>query len=99
MKKKRKSLLAAEQAMENLLKRVRYKKPCPSFSIHEIPSYKVESNLPKLSDSVCGQGSKKPEQTYSGSELLGVAVSHKSNLLPISKNGNDAIEVSKMRRQ
>lgn len=98
MKKKRKSLLEAEQAMENLLKRVGFKKPCPSFSVYNIPSYKIESNLPKLSDSVCGQGSKKPEQTYSGSELIGVGVAHKSNLMPVSRNSNDAIEISKMRR-
>ncbi len=96
MKKKRKSLLEAERSMELLLKKVGYKKP--SSSIHEIPSYKSTQKLPPLSDSVCGLGSKKPENVYSGTELIGIGVAHKSNLMPVSKNGKDAIEMSKMRR-
>lgn len=53
--------------------------------------------LPSTSDKV-GNGFKKPAQTYSGEKkLLGIAVMHKSNLVPVFSK-EDAAEISKMRR-
>lgn len=96
-KKKRKSLIEAEKAMEAFLSRVGYKPARDRERIHEIPSYKIENRYP-LSDDICSHVSKKPENIYSGTELLGIGVAHKSNSMPVSKNSNDAIELAKMRR-
>lgn len=99
MKKKNASLIAAEKSMEKFLQRVGYKGGFVGGSIHEIPSYKVKSNLPNTSDTVCGAGPKKPANTYTGDEILGVATMHKSNAVPIRKDSkNAAVEISQMRR-
>lgn len=98
-KKKRASLLAAEKAMDDLLKCVGYTGKTKGISVNEIPDYKVNSNLPKTSDVICGVGPKKQSNRYTGSELLGVATMHKSNAVPIRKDSKEAaIEISQMRR-
>lgn len=96
--KKRASLIAAEQSMEKLLKRVGYTGKLVGSSIHEIPCYKVKSNLPNTSDVICASGTKKQENQYTGNELLGIATMHKSNAVPVRKDSNAAIEISQMRR-
>ncbi len=93
---KSKNLIEAEQYMEKLLKRVGYTGKYKGISVNEIPSYKIEIRH-KTSDIVCSSAPKKEQSIYSGEELIGIAVSHKSNLLPIS-NKEDAIAVSNMRR-
>ena len=98
-KKKRASLIAAEKAMENLLKRVGYTGKNAGQSVNEIPDYKIKSNLPKTSDVICGIGPKKASNKYTGDELLGIATMHKSNAVPIRKDRKEAaIEISNMRR-
>ena len=92
------SLIAAEQSMERLLKKVGYVGKFVGSSIHEIPNYKVKSNLPKTSDIICSSGPKKEENRYTGNELLGIATMHKSNAVPVRKDSNAAIEISQMRR-
>ena len=97
-KTKRASLIEAELAMEKLLKRVGYtgKK---SYPVNEIPIYKVESNLPSTSDRICSNGSKKESIKYTGDEIAGIVVTHKSNLMPIRKdNKQAAVDAAQMRR-
>ena len=98
MKKKRASLIAAEKSMDALLKRVGYKGGFVGGSIHELPTYKDNTNSPKTSDVICGQGAKKPENRYTGNELAGIATMHKSNSVPVRKDSNAAIEIAQMRR-
>lgn len=66
--------------------------------IYEIPDYKVENKV-KLSNSVPQNGAAKEEIFYTGTEIAGIAVTHKSNLVPIRKdNKQAAIDVANMRR-
>lgn len=98
-KKKRASLIAAEHAMEDFLRRVGYTGRTKGCSIHEIPSYKIETNLPKTSDVICGANKRKASNVYTGNELLGIATMHKSNAVPIRKDDKQAaIDISNMRR-
>ena len=99
VKKKRKSLIEAERQMELLLKRVGYTGRYNGESIHEIPDYSIKTSLPKTSDIIPGKTPKRIEQKYSGNEIMGIVVTHKSNLMPIRKdNKQAAIDASQMRR-
>lgn len=99
MKKKRKSLIRAELEMEAFLKKVGYSGKYQGISVNEIPDYRIKVSGPSTSDKIPGATPKKQESKYSGTELLGIAVMHKSNLVPIRKdNKESAVEVSQMRR-
>lgn len=99
MKKKRKSLIEAERRMEQLLAKVGYTGRYKGTIVNEIPDYRVKSNLPKTSDIIPGKTPKKLENVYSGNEIMGIVVTHKSNLMPIRKdNKQAAIDASQMRR-
>lgn len=99
MKNKRKSLIEAERRMEELLIRVGYTGKNKGRSVNEIPNYRVESNLPKTSDTIPGNTPRKFQNTYSGNEIMGISVMHKSNLVPIRRDNKEAaIEVAQMRR-
>lgn len=95
---KRASLIAAEQAMEALLRRVGYTGATKGTRVNEIPNYKIQSNLPPTSDRICAHGPKKQENTYTGTLIAGVATMHKSNAVPVLRNTNDAIDIANMRR-
>ena len=45
-----------------------------------------------------GNGSKKESNTYTGTEIAGIATMHKSNAVPVRKDSNDAIDIANMRR-
>lgn len=99
MKKKRKSLIEAEKRMDDLLRRVGYTGKFKGQTVNNIPSYKVESNLPKTSDKIPGKTPKKVENVYSGSEIMGISVMHKSNLVPIRRDNKEAaVDAAQMRR-
>ena len=99
MKRKRKSLIEAERAMEKLLQRVRYTGKYKGIAVNEIPDYRVRSNLPKTSDVIPGRTPKKSSQVYTGDEIAGIVVTHKSNLMPIRKdNKQAAVDAAQMRR-
>lgn len=99
MKKKRKSLIEAENQMEKLLKRVGYTGKYAGKIVNEIPDYRVKSNLPSMSDTIPGKTPKKAENIYSGNEIVGIATMAKSNSVPIRKdNMQAAIDIAKMRR-
>ena len=51
------------------------------------------------SDVIPGNGTKKDSITYTGNEIAGIVVTHKSNLMPIRKdNKQAAIDAATMRR-
>jgi len=41
---------------------------------------------------------KRKENIYTGDQLVGVATLHKSNMVPVRKDSNDAKEIARMRR-
>lgn len=53
-------------------------------------------NKIKTSDTV-GNGFRREAQVYTGSNLLGIATMHKSNMVPVFRK-EDAVEISQMRR-
>lgn len=66
--------------------------------VYDIPNYKVEDNA-KLSNQVSGNGSKKETIKYTGDEIMGVVLNHKSNYEPVRKdNKKAAVDASQMRR-
>ena len=99
MKKKRKSLIEAEKRMEQFLLKVGYTGKYKGSIVNEIPDYKIKSNLPKTSDTIPGQTPKKFENVYSGNEIMGISVMHKSNLVPIRRDNKEAaVDAAQMRR-
>lgn len=98
-KKKNKShaVKAAEEALNDTLKRVGYKgntvKPKGPYQHDLGPMNRVTS------DTIPGNGNKKETKVYTGNEIGGIAVMHKSNLVPIRKDNKDGfIDVAQMRR-
>jgi hypothetical protein len=62
------------------------------------PEYKLKREMPKTSDKITKVSGRKEEQHYSGErKLLGIGMLHKSNLVPVFDQ-QDAIDISKMRR-
>ena len=57
------------------------------------------SNTVKTSDKVADSGTAKEQVKYTGNEIAGIVVTHKSNLMPIRKdNKQAAIDAAQMRR-
>lgn len=90
---KGKSLTAEKQKTEKLLKKLGYKEgstwraPMPDYST---PSYNSMNTM--------GNAYKKQENTYTGDEIMGIGTMHKSNMVPIRKDSNNAKEIARMRR-
>lgn len=83
---------------EQFLRRVGYKGTASKKSVNEIPDYST-NNYRITSNTIPGNGSKIRENSYSGTEILGIATMHKSNLMPIRKdNPQAAIDSAQMRR-
>ena len=105
-KKKNKShaVKVAEAELEATLKRVGYKgtKVVANSRMHPTSSnYKHDLGpiVRITSDSIPGNGNKKDAKVYTGNEIGGIAVMHKSNLVPIRKDNKDGfIDVAQMRR-
>ena len=75
------------------------KKKNAGVSIRSIPDYRSNSNTIPTSDVIPG-GSTAPaqRQIYSGERrLLGVAIMHKSNMVPVF-DSKDAKDIARMRR-
>lgn len=94
-KKRSASILAEEKKTQELLDRLGYVKN--SKHTNDFPNYKSSTPGPKTSDKV-GNGFKRDDKRYTGNEIAGIGVLHKSNLIPIRKDSSDAIDISKMRR-
>ena len=52
----------------------------------------------KCSNNITGVAAKREEKQYTGNELAGIGLLHKSNLVPVRKDSNDAKEIARMRR-
>jgi len=91
-------LEAQRKQHEQFLRRMGYKGTAPKTSVNEIPDY-ATSNYRITSNVIPGNGAKKKSNTYSGNEIAGISVMHKSNLMPIRKdNPQAAIDAAQMRR-
>lgn len=65
--------------------------------IYEIPDYSTGPRM--TSDQIAGTGAQRKSQTYTGTEIAGIVVTHKSNLVPIRKdNKQAAVDAASMRR-
>lgn len=67
------------------------------LGVAEVPDLKTRSNA-SLSNQVDGPGYAKPKMTYTGTEIVGIGVMHKSNAVPILRGTTQAQEISSMRR-
>ena len=105
-KKKTKALLAAEAEHQKFLHRIGVhdskQKPRSVAQSGSAPALgaggqRFESShsdqLPTWDSSMC----KKAENKYTGTEIMGVAVMHKSNAIPV-RGKQAAVEVARMRR-
>jgi hypothetical protein len=99
-KSKSQSLKRAEADHAKFLKRMGVSVVKTEYR-HDLPNYKSDSrNVIPTSDVICGNGSKKDRNIYSGErQLLGVATMHKSNMVPIfADKKEDAKDIASMRR-
>lgn len=63
----------------------------------DAPRLSTEKNV--TSDSIPGNGSRRKTNQYTGDELMGIALQHKSNYVPVRKDNKEAaIESAQMRR-
>lgn len=62
-----------------------------------LPNRGSQNRIPSSPDSMKGFAAKAAPKVYTGSNIVGIAVMHKSNLVPIFSN-EAAIEVAQMRR-
>jgi ABC-type Mn2+/Zn2+ transport system ATPase subunit len=93
-RKKTSKILEEERKTAELLKKVGY---VPNSNHRaEMPSYTVKRAIP-CSDYV-GNGFKRTAKQYTGDELAGIGTLHKSNMVPVRKDSNDAKEIARMRR-
>jgi hypothetical protein len=63
-----------------------------------IPDYKEHQGTVSCSNNITGFAAKRHENQYTGDELAGIGMLHKSNMVPVRKDSNDAIEIARMRR-
>lgn len=90
--------VAQDKYMEQFLRRMGYTGTGPRESVNKIPDYST-NNYRITSNTIPGNGSKKDQKVYSGNEIAGITVMHKSNLMPIRRdNPQAAIDAAQMRR-
>jgi len=65
--------------------------------VAQLPDLKVRNSVP-LSNKVDSSGFVKPNTQYTGTEIVGIGVMHKSNAVPILRGTTQAQEISSMRR-
>ncbi len=101
--KKRKPTKRQEQLNrehEKFLKKMGVKKPDPANRhIYDFPDLSSDRTTVPTSDVIPGGCTGRAErQVYSGERtLLGIATTHKSNMIPVFSK-EDAVSISKMRR-
>jgi len=96
-KKKTAAVLEEEKKMRALLLRVGYERRLASEWKAPMPDYKVKQTAP-TSDVIMKVAGKRKANQYTGDELAGIGTLHKSNMVPIRKDSNDAKEIARMRR-
>lgn len=65
--------------------------------IYDIPDYKEHQATATLSNRVAANGTARDSNKYTGDYIIGIATTHKSNLVPITSK-KQAVEASQMRR-
>lgn len=64
---------------------------------YDMPDYNTGARM--TSDKVAGNGTAKERKVYTGNEIAGVVVTHKSNLMPVRKDNKQAfVDAAQMRR-
>ena len=100
-KRKKKKVSAKEQQLrlehQKYIKKLGYKPTGQSYR-HEFPDYGETDHSTPTSDRIVPFHGKKERQVYTGDLLIGIGTLHKSNMVPVSKNSNDAKHIAKMRR-
>ncbi len=90
------AVLEEERKMTKLLKSLGYTKNSVKWKA-DLPDYTVAETVP-TSDLIMKVEGKRKANQYTGDELAGIGTLHKSNSVPIRKDSNDAVEISRMRR-
>jgi len=90
----RKRGLAPDQLKEVLPHNAKGKR----VGVYKIPTYKTETNSLPTSDRIAPVAGKRKANVYTGDEIAGIGVMHKSNAVPIRKDSNAAKEIASMRR-
>lgn len=97
-KQKSKKLLIAEAEHNKFLEKLGVGKSKTDYR-YDLPNYKTNNNLPPTSDTICSNGIKKQTNKYTGNEIAGIVVTHKSNLMPVRKDNKEAaVDAANMRR-
>jgi len=95
-RKKTAAVLEEERKMAKLLKSLGYHKSSSRWKA-DLPDYTVAETVP-TSDLIMKVEGKRKANQYTGDELAGIGTLHKSNMVPIRKDSNDAHEIARMRR-
>jgi hypothetical protein len=67
------------------------------MGLNEIPNYKTGPRM--TSDRVAGNGAARESNRYTGTEIMGITLNHKSNYEPVRRdNRQAAIDSAQMRR-
>lgn len=93
--KKTAAILEEERKTAKLLKSLGYEKGTKWKA--DFPDYTVSETVP-TSDLIMKVEGKRKANQYTGDELAGIGTLHKSNMVPIRKDSNDAHEIARMRR-
>ena len=94
-KNKTASIRAEEAKTAKLLEKLGYQKGMDYR--HDFPNYRISRSNVKTSNKV-GNGYKNMAKQYTGDELAGIGTLHKSNMVPVRKDSNDAKDIAAMRR-
>jgi hypothetical protein len=68
------------------------------LGVYELPDYSTRQVTAPTSDRIAPVAGKRKENVYTGDEIAGIGLLHKSNLVPVRKDSNDAKEIARMRR-
>jgi len=66
--------------------------------VYKKPDYSARVETVPTSDLITQVEGKRKENVYTGDEIAGIGLLHKSNLVPVRKDSNDAKEIARMRR-
>lgn len=105
-RKKSQKLLKMEQEHEQYLKKLGVgKTQLPKDAkgrrkgIYQIPNYRENCSSAELSNTVAANGAAKEKNVYTGTEIMGIVTTHKSNLMPIRRDNKTAArDAATMRR-
>ena len=97
-KKEHQEFLEKYGVDDESLKRKLYDKYGKRKSVNRIPDYNEhQGHAIALSNSIGGSAAQKDRQQYTGDYIIGIATTHKSNLMPVTSR-KQAVEASTMRR-